>query len=49
MTGERAETAASAGTAAGIDAPHALFDAVLPKPASLDALAACLRRIFAEP
>jgi CheY-like chemotaxis protein/signal transduction histidine kinase len=52
MTGERAETAGSAESAdtiVGFDVPHALFAAVLPKPAGLDALDACLRRIFTEP
>ncbi|GAB7524631.1 ATP-binding response regulator [Paraburkholderia sp. 2C] len=49
MTGERTETAGSADTITGADVPHALFAAVLPKPAGLDALDACLRRIFGEP
>jgi CheY-like chemotaxis protein len=45
MTGERGQADEAA---AGLDVPHALFAAVLPKPAGLDALDACLRRIFGE-
>jgi CheY-like chemotaxis protein len=55
MTGERAERAEAAatpdsmGAIAGTVVPLALFAAILPKPAGLDTLDACLRRIFAEP
>jgi CheY-like chemotaxis protein len=52
MTGERADAAEAAARAGAevsnvLHVPHALFAAVLPKPASLDVLDACLRRIFA--
>jgi CheY-like chemotaxis protein len=46
MTGERGQADEAPD---GIDVPHPLFAAVLPKPTGLDALDACLRRIFGEP